>query len=145
MADAKFSAKVEAVSSKFDGGLLIEGKWYNGTSKTGEFVKAIKKGATVELELDDRGKISYVKEVADKSPEPRPDFRSAEQIELSPEEKAVILNSLVVSYEGLMKVCKDATDRVFSADPNYKESMGAHCNSLFIALDRSLAQKGIRL
>jgi len=62
--------KVEAVSKKFDGGLLISGKWYNGSSTTSEQVKSMRWNSEVRLNLDEKGKIISV-EVTKEGDPPR--------------------------------------------------------------------------
>ena len=154
--DQKVVGQVEAVSQKFDGGIKIGEKWYNGTSKTGEYVKKVQKGQQVEITLNEKGKIGFLRTnggpVSNGNSLPREEYHGPVEesvednsIPITQEDIAVILNGEIVKVEALMKVCKEATDRIFGADPNYKESLGQHCNSMFISLDRNLRDKGIRL
>lgn len=147
MADSqKIQGRVDAVSQKFDGGIKIGETWYNGTKITGNFVKKAGKGQSVEIEVDERNKIQFIKFLSQiPTSEYSGPVQTEENNEIDPEEKLLILNAEVEKYAALMQVCKTATDRIFAADEKYKDSMGQHCNSLFIALDRALKDKGIRL
>ena len=65
------------------GGIKLEGsdEWLNPSEKAKEYVKPELKGKTVELDLDDKGKVfSFIKEVKTEVKEPSKPFnKSAEQ------------------------------------------------------------------
>jgi hypothetical protein len=68
----KVSGEVEQVSQKWDGGVKVNGTWYNGTKVTANYVKGCQKGQTVELTLDDRNKIMFLKSNGAPSPQAPP-------------------------------------------------------------------------
>lgn len=146
----KVSGVVEQVSQNYDGGIKIGGVWYNGNKTTGQYVKGCKKGQNVEISIDEKNKIHFLKNLSGGSaPQKQNDMPEEEyvdeQVPMTDEDRAVILDAEVKKYAGLMKICKSATDGIFGDDPKYKDSMGQHCNSLFIALDRALKEKGIKI
>lgn len=150
----EISGTIEAVSMNYSGGLLIAGNWYNGTKANETVVKAQQKNSVVTLTLDDKGKIANIVSGGTPSPaqpvQPQPTQQATPppaptNMPMSAEDKAVVLNQEVEKFANLMKVCKAKTDEIFGADEKYKDSMGQHCNSLFIAMDRRLKERGIIL
>ncbi len=141
----KIKGVVSAVSQKWDGGIKIGDVWYNGNKKTAEYVKKVEKGVEVELTVDDKNKIQFINVLAEPVKELPEEKIEIEEIDLTGEDKAVVIDAEVKKYGKLMEICKKETDRIFGNDEKYKEFLGQHCNSLFIALDRVLREKGIKL
>lgn len=57
----KITGTVEQVSQNYDGGIKIDGTWYNGTKVTAGYVKACTKGQTVEITVNEKNKILFLK------------------------------------------------------------------------------------
>lgn len=135
---------VSATSSKFNGGILIGPTWYNGTDRTKNFVNQVKKGDKVKLDIDEKNKVHFVK-ILESAPEtPQQTFGNAEnKINLSAEEKAVILDSVIGTGNNIMTAVKKGAEEIFGSDERYKDSIGQHVNSMFIFVTRTLKDKGI--
>ena len=144
----KIEGIVEAINSKNRSGIKIGGSWYNSNKTTKNFVSKIEKGDKVEIDIDEDGYITFVKNLGKTDGTTANDQQNTDfvrAIELTSEEREVLLKETVDRYNELMKMCKLATDATFGNDERYKDSLGQHCNSLFIAVDRTLREKGIRL
>ena len=151
----EITGTIEAVSQNYSGGLLIGGTWYNGTKANETVVKAQQKNAVVTLTLDDKGKIANITPGGTPSPvqpqqpatAPAPVQQQAPPttMQMSADDKAVVINAEVEKYSKLMELCRNKTVEIFGEDERFKDSMGQHCNSLFIALDRRLKERGIIL
>jgi hypothetical protein len=141
---------VEAVSVK-TGGIKVSGAWYNPTEKTKDYVMKAKKGDNVSMRLGEdkkiaffqiTGKSSYANPVQSTAGYPAsPGMSRDEQEMLNEADKAIIMDELRKKYSGIMQVCKAEVDRLFGSDEKYKDSMGQHCNSLFIALERAYKER----
>lgn len=139
----KISGTVENINSKKRNGICIDGVWYNATPRTKGYVAKIEKGDVVELEVDGQS-INYLK-INSSGGTPRPQEQPRPvpvAITKSAEDKATIINDEIDNLGNLMLACKTKVDKLFGEDEKYKDSMGQHCNSLFIALERGVRSKG---
>ena len=144
----KIRGIVEAKSDKYNGGLKINNVWYNGNEKTASFVKPVTKESLVEITVDEKNKIQFLKviEPAQHGKIDQQQLELKKPKEQSPEDtmkKTESTAEIVRKNAFLMKLCKTSTDETFGKDPNYKESMGQHCNSLFISTERACRVAGL--
>lgn len=132
MPDKKTKKVKGELESRNEGGIKVNGKWYNSTKKTEKFVSKAKRGQTVEITVDGKD-ITFIKTIdegKEKSNTKNKNFESEEKqnrIEYEIERNAL-----------LMERCKEITDNLFGDDEKYKDFLGQHCNSLFIQICRSL-------
>jgi hypothetical protein len=146
----KISGFVKAVTSKYSGGVNIDDVWYNGTDRTKQYIEKVHKGDKAELDVDLDGKIHFIKilEAAPAAPAGRTEtFGQQGRIELSAEEKAVIIDHTIgVGKNIMMAVKKVAEEEIFKTPEDkerYKDSIGQHINSMFIFVTRQLEDKGV--
>lgn len=129
----KVNGTVEGVNTNFNGGLLIAGKWYNGIKdKTDTFVKDVKKGDTVEITIDAKNKIELLQVKNPNMPQNKTAPNTQINKKMSNEEYTAKVDKIVHDGGAIMSLCKNKTDQIFGVDAKYKDSMGTHCNSLFI-------------
>ena len=62
-----------------------------------------------------------------------PDYTSEDNTSFNDKVSAIVGDTATV-----MGYCKKATDDLFGNDPKYKDSIGQHCNSLFIEVCKRL-------
>lgn len=112
---------VEAITIKGTGGVRVSGVWFNGTQDTLETVKRLKKGAVVDFEIT---KDKYITK-----------FNSID-MPITPAQDDILKE--VDKQGAIMAACKATTDLIFTSDPKYKDSMGQHCNTLYIQVCKVL-------
>ena len=147
----KIEGTVDAVSSKTKG-IKIGDSWYSSTDRTERYVTACQKGDKVEIEIDDKNKVTFIRSL-EKTSSPKSDSKSSyssgqtkdsiPQIGLDEIEIVRRATKIRQITKALLKDCQDDAKTLFGTDEAFKETMNTVTNSLFISRDRLYRDFGL--
>lgn len=135
----KRMAKVEWVKPREKNySILLAGDWFTGF----EAVCPCKKDDLVDIEFEVKGGFNHITSlhIVNEAPQeintekPQEGFVDGNDKSLYNQH----IENIVKNAVFIMEKCKAEADRIFGSDPKYKESIGTHCNSLFIEVCRRL-------